>query len=366
MRFCQVSATDFDKVSQFIKDQYGPAHYGADAQYMAWLYLDSPCRWFDERRRSGQAPVNAFVDDDGNLSAIHAYVPFDANTPWGGSHGIWDLEWINRSGVRGTGRRLAQHLLAETDIYVGFGCNDLSAKSFASMGMTLVPAIGRALVNLQPDILADALAGLGETPTLPPAGRAVGSHIVLDDTAAIRPEFLEAYAQATPFGVDRDPAWLAWRYDRHPYLHYVVISPSGAPDKGAAIVRLEKVIPNGFPIARMLEFFPRDPICPELADCVIAWAAEQGAVFLDYFTSSEDHVRRFETSLAAAGIGYGRNPRVPFMTQPLTYGETDSINMVIGTGGRCPSTVQDVDFRNFHSGKGDANQDVVRRKPETC
>ena len=366
MRFCQVGAAEFDKVSAFIKDQYGAAHYGADHAYMSWLYLDSPCRWFADRRRAGQAPVNAFVDQTGTLVAIHAYVPFDANTPWGGPRGVWDLEWINRSGVRGTGRELAKRLLAESDVYAGFGCNDLSANSFAKMGMTLVPEIGRALVVLQPDRLRAALAALGECPDLPATGRGGGGHVLLDDTAAIDGALLDAYAEATPFGVARDPAWLAWRYDRHPYLRYAVVAVAGDPAKGVAILRLETVIPDGFVIARMLEFFPRDPICPALAACVVDWAVAQGAVFLDYFTSSADHARRFQTSLDAAGVSHARNPRVPFMTQPLAYGTTNSINMVIGAGGLCPLAPADVDFGNFHAGKGDANQDVVRRKSETC
>lgn len=86
------------------------------------------------------------TDDEEVVLAIHASIPFDASTPWGGTREIWGIEWINGTGPRGSGCRLAAALLAEVDIYVGFGCNKLSEAAFASMGVKVILEIHRSVV----------------------------------------------------------------------------------------------------------------------------------------------------------------------------------------------------------------------------
>lgn len=356
-----------DRIGQlgaFLRSQYGEAHYGADDRYMRWLYLDSPCDWFKAEAEQGHAPVNVILGPQGELAAVHAFLPFDAHTPWGGRQGIWDIEWINGLGIPGAGRQLAKALLADVDIYVGFGCNELSERAFNNLGLSVVPEIPRAVVVLSEDRLLRELTALGESPGRLAQAPAAGPRRwrVLGGSGEIPTVALEAYGARTPFGVGRGRDWLAWRYDGHPYLSYCVLTTDAATPRCAAVLRVETVTGRDIKVCRVLEFFADDPLTDGLAGAVVAYAQAHDCLFVDYFSSSASHLGYFEAGLAAEGLPGLRNPRIPFMTQPLQFGLRNSINMVIAAGGRAEDAAAAADLGQFHSGKGDANQDVIRRR----
>ncbi len=355
----RLRADELPRLGNFLRVHYGAEHYGADSRYMSWFYLLSPCDWYSLERRSYEAPVNVLTDDDDVVLAIHAFVPFDARTPWGGTQGIWDIEWINGTGPRGSGRRLAAALLAEVDIYVGFGCNEFSETAFASMGMKFIPEIRRSVVVTDWPKLSNALLQLGAQ-TEPGAVRnsaVSGSWRTIDRAGAMKDEFLSAYEEMTPFGVTRSRAWLTWRYDDHPYLKYAILQN----EHGAAVLRIENIVGSKFRACRVMEFLaPRIP-APALGGAITCFAREQNCLFLDYFSSSADHDMAFARSFEAAGISVLDRPRIPYMTQPLQFGARNAFNMVIALGGKAPDSAASVDLSSFYAAKGDANQDVRRR-----
>ena len=153
----QLSHEKASSVRAFLRRFYGESFYGADERYFEWMYERYPSRWFAPSAAEGKLPINAVLTKNGELGAIHAFLPFDARTPWGGEVGIWDIEWINGSGIPGAGRALAKHLLDQVDIYAGFGCNELSEEAFGKMGLAFVPEIPRLVAVLYPDILKQAL-----------------------------------------------------------------------------------------------------------------------------------------------------------------------------------------------------------------
>ncbi|CAA7621682.1 hypothetical protein [Magnetospirillum sp. UT-4] len=345
-------------VRRFLQGTYGDGHYGAEARYFDWLYLRSPCRWYEGERRAGRMPVNAILDQAGDLAAIHAYLPFDARTPWGGGTGVWDVEWINGSGVRGGGRALATHLLAAVDVYGGFGCNDLSAAAFERLGMTVRPEIHRLVALTDADAfraLLDREGKLGEAGPLPAGVPPLAVRpAVLDGARAIPGAALEAYGERTPFGVGRDRDWLEWRYDRHPFIPYLAIGAAG----GGAVLRLEAVVGTAARVARLLEFFPLPGGEAELLAAALAAARDAGAPLLDVFTTGRAEAALLADSARALDVDLPANPRLPYMFQPLEFARANAPNMVFAIGGRAGENRADP--ADFRAGKGDSNQDVLR------
>jgi hypothetical protein len=347
-----------EDVRGFLRTQYGEDHYGAELRYFDWLYAQSPCRWFGGERAAGRLPVNAVLNTDGALAAIHAFVPFDLWSPWGGGIGIWDVEWINGSGIRGAGRALAAHLLDAVDVYAGYGCNELSVTAFQRMRLTIVPEIHRRVVVLDASRFRELLAEAGlaeqaepctlETPVLAARWRR------LDAAALIPGEALEAYRARTKFGASRSAEWLAWRYDRHPLIAYATIAAAG----GAAVLRVESVVGSDALVCRLLEFFPLRGAEAPLLNAVIAFAREAGAIGLDYFATSVRHADLISAAAHESGVTAIANPRLPYMFQPMEFGHANAPNMVLGIGGRAHHAR--ADLSTFQAGKGDSNQDVLR------
>jgi hypothetical protein len=341
---------DAHAAKAFLRANYGAGFYGAEDRYFDWIYRDSPCGWFVSERAEGRLPINVVRGDDGTIAAIHAFLPFDARTPWGGQVGIWDLEWINASAPPGTGRMLARHLLDGVDIYAGYGCNDLSARAFARMGMKLVHEIPRRVAVLDTASLARALKEAGLHGTVPPSVAAGGEWSELGSTEALPEACLEAYRAATPFGAERERPWLAWRYDRHPFIDYRIV----AAGEDAAILRIERT--GTLAVCRICDFFPAGTAGKLLA-AVLCFARDQGCALADYFSIDVAHAARLDAAADEISIALLDTPRLPFMFQPLAVGDRYSINLVIQAGGRAPAGV---DPLAFHATKADANQDVMR------
>ncbi|MBF0094806.1 MAG: hypothetical protein HQL34_09710 [Alphaproteobacteria bacterium] len=347
-----------EHVRRFLRAIYGEGHYGAETRYFDWLYQESPCRWFAEDRRRRRLPVNAILDGEGGLAAVHAYLPFDARTPWGGEVGVWDVEWINGSGVRGGGRALAAHLLGAVDVYGGFGCNDLSIDAFARLGMAVVPEVRRLVALIDADAFRRLLAEAGRLDEAGPLPRAasVGTARgrILDAPSLVPRAALDDVREQAPFAAERTAEWLEWRYDRHPFIPYLGVEAAG----GAAVLRLETVVGTGARVCRMLDFFPRSGGEAELLAAALSVAGDNRALLFDYICASGVQAERVGAAARSLEVDMPANPRLPYMFQPLEFARANAPNMVLAIGGRAGAV--EADLGEFQAGKGDSNQDVLR------
>ena len=345
----------------FLRACYGDDYYGADETYFRWLYLESPCAWFESERERDRIPVNGVFDAKGGLEAIHAYLPFDAVTPWGGSIGVWDVEWINASGVGGTGQALASRLLEQVDVYAGYGCNQRSASAFRKMGLTVVDEIPRLVAILDRDRLGDLCAQNGypfEASALPPVTVfCEGPWHLLDRAALVPGAILAAARRGVRFGVSRSPAWLGWRYDRHPFIAYRVVAPDPMGERGAAVVRVERIVGSDLHVCRVLDFFFAPGHESALLAAVLTYAREQTCLVADYFDTAATSAHLVETAARSLDASLLWTPRVPFMFQPTAFNDRNSINLVIALGGRARGSTE---LGAFHATKADSNQDVLR------
>lgn len=361
LRIVPLSTRDVPEVKAFLRATYGPSFYGADDVYFDWFYLRNPCSWFAPRLAKGSIPVNAIRSADGQIGAVHAYLPFDAATPWGGNAGVWDIEWINGSGISGAGRALVHHLLRDVDVYGGFGCNELSEKAFRKIGLEVRPEIPRCVWLLDAKGLDRAAAESGVSLAMREyaqqecrAGGATFHPIALESVpeAVFRPTL-----RTIRWGAGRCRAWFDWRYSNHPFIRYDAIGADPAGLDGIAVVRLESVAGTELKVCRIVDFFVQADRLPGLLAAVIGFAKREGCLLADYFNTSNDVAARVRGGSVGAGLDVLANPRLPFMFQPLAMASRNSINFVSSSGEKA---AQPIDFGDFYATKADANQDILR------
>ena len=348
-------------VLDFLKSQYGAAYYGADPNYFNWFFGSVPCRWFAPERDKGMLPANAMLGSDGEILAIHIYLPFDCLSPWGGKRGVFDEEWINGANIPGAGRVLATHLLASCDIYAGLGCNDLSENAFRKLGLDFSNETPRLVALLSASGLNDLLRRSGfedqlsdprhETTSLAPW------HL-LPIAACLSQDIFTHHRDVIRIGVDRSNDWLSWRYDNHPYITYHCISPDPDGRSGAAIVRLEAVAGTDLQNARIVDFLPAPDAAPQVLAAALSFARDHQCLIADFWTTAKSTADRLMAAANAAGILLLRNPRIPYMYQPCAFGKRNGVNLAIAIGGQ--SAGQDASLQDFHTVKADSPQDILR------
>lgn len=349
---------DGERARVFLRAQYGENFYGADEAYFDWLYCQSPCDWFEAERAQGHLPINAVLTETGDIGAIHAFVPFDCHVEGTLQRGVWDLEWINGSGIKGAGRALAEHLLENSDVYAGFGCNDLSQNAFAKMGMQFQPEISRLVFVLNAEKLRARVeeAGLPCDFTSWPRECAglEGGFETFPDLGKISETALGRYNQAIDFGVSRSRAWLEWRFVQNPYLSYQVITIPGQEHRAFAVIRLEDVLGSSDKVARILELHGEPGAEQDILSAAIAFACAHDCLICDYFNTNRAYVDRFSASVQDAKLPCAMTPDLPFMFQPLDRSAQKSINCVFANPKQARA------LESFFATKADANQDILR------
>jgi len=365
-RFNFISCLDkksIPDIKTFLRHHYGPHFYGANDDYFDWQYLQNPCVWFKSQLAEGKISVNAAVDrNTGIIGSVHVFVPFDAWISSRPIRGVWDTEWINGSGQRGLGRELAQTLISQCDVYAGFGSNEAAISAFSMLGLQNYDQIHRRVAVLDRQALADEMstAGFGdEAAALPTqACGPAGGYCTLPGTAAIPDHVLAREIEQTNFGVVRSPAWLNWRFDRHPFITYHVITADSVGADGAAIARLEAVIDTDRVACRIIEFYAMPGREAALLHAVTAFAADHRALIVDYFSASRSRMINFDETTDCLTAGFSANPRlVPYMFQPVDLNGRNAMNLVLGMPG---SGCNEAALEDFHATKGDADQDIKR------
>lgn len=349
---------DVPKVLDFIRTQYGDHYFGADERFFSWLYLDTPCQWFSLRSKEGFIPANAILGASGEILALHVFIPFDASTPWGGTKGIFDEEWINGSGIRGLGRILVNHLVTDVDIYCGYGCNDLSENAFLKIGFTFHPELPRLVAILDKEQLLSLVMEAGylqEASQLPASASGTPSvnWYTLPSAAAVPSAALECYNASVSFGIKRSKEWLVWRYDNHPHFSYNMISNSNDGLSGVAVVRLENVAKSSVCVARIVDLIATPENEAGVLSAAIAFAKESNCILADLMTSSWQLADQLQESMSAFGLRLLRNPRVPYMFQPCAFGKYNNVNLAIHSHVAA-------DLFAFRAFKADGTQDILR------
>jgi len=342
---------------EFLKKHYGEQYYGANETYFNWLYVRSACGWFEPLRLDGRIPANGVLGSEGELLALHTYLPFDGVLHGSSFKGLFDEEWINGSNIRGVGRALATVLLGETELYAGLGCNELSEAAFKKLGFDFQLEVPRLVAVLDQKALSELISRTDQ------GAHAVFDEVVCDaawhelpDADSLPDEIFGDYRKSQTFAVDRSVGWCAWRYDGHPFIEYRYISSSKDGNEGVAVVRLEKILGTKYQNARVVDLLGDVANCGRMFAAAVSFAQSTECLIADFTTTSPAFAARLAARSLEAGVSVIRNPRIPYMFQPCAFGAATNVNMVLA--GEILNIVGAPP--DFHATKADSTQDILR------
>ena len=360
----RMNVGNIPKIISFLKNNYGINYYGADQKYFDWFYTGCHCEWFERSRTKNEIPINAICDLNNEIIAIHAFIPFDVNTPDGTMRGAWDEEWINGSGIPGLGRLLPPNLIKEVDVYVGVGCNELSKKAFRKLGLRIFKDVPRLVGVINKRKLSEILGQFKQSNGVRIPDdlniKAQSCHWeLLPNTSYIPAVLFDYHKKIFPFSAKRSPQWVSWRYDNHPYIEYFILANEDKKKPGVAIIRLELI--DGFeshPIARIVDLFPVPGFESTLLETCLSFAKSKDCLLIDLHTTSKIAGEQITEWAHNSGYCLADRPATPYMYQPPIHSFERSYNFVIASQDKYKENNL---LENFHSTKADSVQDILRR-----
>jgi GNAT superfamily N-acetyltransferase len=196
-----------------------PARYAAEKRAVFdWQFLANP-------QAAGRSPfVVGTIDDD--IVAVNGLVPVSARAGGEPVAACWSLDTYlcsNHRG-RGFGKSLLERVTAHAPLMLGFGISDMSDPIFAKLGWQQDPTMAAMFFHAN-DV---GLKGLSKnlSTRLARALRARGGRCAAEFAVECPPPMAELTTLWTgvlshyPDAVERNGAYLTWRYRDAPVLRY--------------------------------------------------------------------------------------------------------------------------------------------------
>jgi hypothetical protein len=332
-------------------------YFGADDKYVRWQYFDSPFKTtiVDTNRYS----MLAFFDADKNILALDAFLPW--KTYIGGKEvkTVWDIEWMNFSKIKGLGRELVKILRERTEIYCGYGLNQLSYNSYEKLGYPVRNEIERKVAIIDAGKCISVFGNekkegqfdfLRENEVAPSYKKM--KYTEIDNIENISELYWLNHIERFQTTSCKNKSALKWRYSDHPYIKYKYIAIDDRAEKGLAVVRIEEIKGMKGKVLRILELFPVKGYEMEIALAVLRNAYEEGAILADFFCVSKKYCDLI-CPPPFLSLSEHREYDIPMLFQPLEIRKRKSINIVLDHN---PS-LRDISFEDFYATKGDGDQD---------
>ena len=205
-----------------------------------WQYYENP-------NSPGGKPLIWIARAGGDFGGMVATVPVKVRTPKGHILGMWGVDFIVDASMRGrgVGRKLLEAWLETPGIAFVRGWSPVSFRVATGVGFRVVWGFRALTIPLSRLALArqllrrgkkKALLDLAKVFVMPNRGRSKGLAVSVSDdmppgTDRLCQEVLGDYA----FAVERDRAYLEWRYIKHPTQKYQFIF-IGSPDEPVGLI----------------------------------------------------------------------------------------------------------------------------------
>lgn len=345
---------------------YGPGIYCTEPRYFDWLHRDCPQRL--EHCSADDYAVLAAIDDD-RVQGCICYVPTSIHIEGQEHSAVVTTESLARPDSGGVYGLLARRLVGRFDYCVMMGATAFLRDLFVQhLGASYRHEICRLLLVGDVAALRRILAQARHSATLDVeqlhawaqlARRcAAGQSWVQVQTAAeLSDEYWQGLLRSGIACFRRDPAWLEWRYFRHPHIDYTIISPEPSQAAGIAVVRCERLAELDCLVVRLLEFLPTPGHHEALAGAVARYMLDQGGALLDFFCAHDAWSARFPSAFVRPQDH--RPYDIPYLLQPPEWRERRSINVLTTRNRRRRGALPELDDGGLYLTKGDGAQDIV-------
>lgn len=345
-------------VRKKLEEFYGINYWGADEKYFKWQYFDGPNKKLviDENKYCGLL----FQEND-NILAFDMFYPDIISIDSNKFICIWDIEWNNFSSIKGLGSKLVNNLQNYCDIYLGYGCNSLSTKSFSKLGYKFVNEIERLVAILDYEILCDLMKINRESEEFKFYQKhsqitkcsKTNNFFILDKIEKLDEKYIFDHLRRFNVTIYKNLDYIEWRYFKHPYLKYDIISSDNETSSGIAILRLENILNTEFYVTRILDFFPTIGNERRLLNTILNYSYFNKSLLIDFFCVSTKLSKKFEIT-PFLNLAEHRKFNIPRLFQPLEIRNRKSINLVYNISNK----KIDFDISDLYSTKSDGDQDV--------
>lgn len=353
-----INEFDLPQALRLLRDFIGSeSYFGADNKYVRWQYFDSPFK--TTMVDKNQYSMLVFLDEDRNILALDAFLPWKTYVDGKEAKTVWDIEWMNFSKIKGLGRELVKRLRGMTEIYCGYGVNQLSYNSYEKLGYPMINEIERKIAVMDAGKCLflfgnDSIKGQKEflRESAERCSRIRQDYVVIQDFSDISEDYWIDHTQRFAISSYKNLEVLKWRYLNHPYIYYNIITIDPEAKKGLSVVRLEKIKGVDGRVLRILEMLPVRGYEEDLTRAVLSFGRDHGLILADFFCVSKKYCDEVCRS-PFIGLSEHREYAVPMLFQPIEVRERKSINMVLD----CNGEFKRVSFEEFYATKGDSDQD---------
>ncbi|MDQ7822768.1 MAG: hypothetical protein RDV48_08255 [Candidatus Eremiobacteraeota bacterium] len=343
-----------NKCNKILVDLYGKNYYGVDARFIKWKKA-SPFKLPQENANS----LFMIAVENSNVLALQSFLPSKVIVEGKEFQAIWTTEWINISNIKGLGRNVFRALQTHANINCFFGANSFSANACTKIGWEIINNIERMLYVINKEKLCELFGYKPKSEQFYfvnekfPFVKDV-NHFVCEDINIISDRyFSEAISRFSSLSY-RGLDFIEWRYYRHPYLKYFVISLDAYGKSGIAVLRVEQVKDSSLNVVRVLDILPSRGFEEDLAIAIITFGKKNNAVLVDFFCVSSKYAREL-CPFPYLGLDEHISYDIPMLFQPIEVRERKSINFAIDM----PSCPKGFDLKSFYATKSDAEQDVA-------
>lgn len=353
-----INESELPKAIKLLRDFFGSmSYFGADDRYVRWQYFDSPFK--TTMVGENEYSILVFFDEDRNILALDAFLPWKTYVDGKEAKTVWDIEWMNFSKIKGLGRELVMKLRGMTEIYCGYGVNQLSYNSYSKLGYPIINEIERkiAIVDAEKCLSLfgnDSIKGQREflTGSAKMCSMIRQDYLVIQDLSNISEYYWTDHIKRCAVSSYKNLEVLKWRYIEHPYIDYNIITIDPEAKKGLSVVRLEKIKGVNERVLRILEMLPVRGYEEDLTRAILNFGRDHDVILADFFCVSKNYCNEV-CRPPFIGLSEHREYAIPMLFQPIEIRERKSINMVLD----CNSEYKKASFKEFYATKGDSDQD---------
>lgn len=339
---------DIGQYIAVLQDFFGKNYYGAQKEFIQWQYKDSVF----QKEKKTYSILAAFQDE--KIMAIDAYLPWKFYIDGNEHSAAWDIEWLNNSKTKGLGRKLVKRVNDSVDMYCGYGYNSYSLKAYKNMNFVLNDEIERRIAFLDKGKCLELFLN-NRNKTFINSNIAKNPKTIFYLHASIKnisDNYWKNLLANTKVLSYRGLDYLQWRFFKHPYINYTVISSDPTANDGLAILRIEEIKNSTYKIARIVDLMPVKDHEHKLLDAILSFCYEAGVVFIDFYCIS---YKIAETVCPKPFVSLTEHKiyDIPMLFQPIEIRERKSINFVLS---------RNIDaffsFEDMYATKADSDQDV--------
>lgn len=353
--FRPLSLEHLPQAAEFDRLVDRPRNSTFEADFFSWQYLDGP--------RGPRATGDALAAWDGD-QVVATLMNSDVTLVVEGARlpGAWVHEWYASRAHGFVGLELLSSVLPRYPVLVGAGASMASQITTRRLRNLRVLPLNRLVAIINPAASAALSFSQGELTAaylrsmVPPLRPAVVPPAEEVDTFG--PEYDVAWAAMWPglqLSADKDAAYMAWRYLRHPRFRYRVLR-CAAPAGPAYFVWREERVPDGPCVARLCETIgATEAIAQSVSALVKAWRAMPDLAFGDFYCSND--------AVCAALLDGGFIHALPMpdldlprLFSPLAADCRKTLYFWLSYGADVPFAPR-LEFGRTYFTKGDSNQD---------